>query len=115
MSSWWNDPEGKMQQIEGLPQAYMELHDGFGFVRFLYRTIRFSFTSNEAAGEFIERLMLEMKFHLKDEGVIIWRRRPTVENTSVYMRFATSPPLPESFWNKYESKEGEGTRNWEQL
>lgn len=105
-----------INELLGLPQGYMELHDGFSFVRFTYRTVRWRFDTEKQAQDFVERLMAEIKFLLPEDGTIIWREKPSVHRNivqyMVYTRFATSPPLPEEFWKTYQVNEGIDTPEW---
>lgn len=113
-------PGKHVLEIDGVPQAYMELFDGTNLVRFRYRTIRFFFLEEGKAKEFVEYIRGKIVELLPNEGIIIWRRRPDVQEEvyrgkskfSVYMRFETSPPLPPAFWAMYGATEGSITAEW---
>lgn len=106
---------GKPAEIVGLPKAYMELSDGYGFVRFLYRSIAFKCNSRDQALGAIEHIMAEIAFHLGEDGVVIWRKPPEIEREWFRMRLATSPPLPDAFWKKYEQREGSLLPEWKDI
>jgi hypothetical protein len=124
-------------EIDGPPVAYWELTDGFRFVRLVHKSVGYQgFDSFEEAGRGIDRLRERINQAFPEEArqdnvcYIIWRTRPEIleqleevpvlsskpfgaqrrtgkKVISIYCRFTTSPPLPDSFWARYEKKEGE--------
>jgi hypothetical protein len=124
-------------EIDGPPIAYWELTDGFRFVRLVFKSVGYQgFDSFEEAGRAIDKLRERINEAFTQEVredntcYIIWRTRPEIleqmeevpvissrpfgarrptgkKVISLYCRFATSPPLPDSFWSRHEKKEGE--------
>lgn len=109
-------------ELDAPPRAYVEFHDGINFVRFIHSTIRWKFDTKKEANDFVERVLAHTKFHLPDGGIILWRTKPEIleelsdfgkrKEWKVYFRFSTSPPLPESFWELYKTKEGVEAPRW---
>lgn len=103
--------------------AYMDLCDGQVVARFRYRTIAAGgFPSYGAASDYLDGLLKDLyeSFDLDarqdNRCVVIWRTRPVIERqeeqTYIYARFATSPPIEESFWKKYEKLDGENIQDY---
>lgn len=97
----------------------MELTDGRNTVRFEYKTIYYRSSESEVQGIW-DKLKAEMQSCMDpdDDLIIIFRKRPEItrnltrEKPVFYVRFATSPPLPNSFWWKHERKEAETAKEW---
>jgi hypothetical protein len=116
------------QEITGLPMAYMELTDGTNFIKFTYRAIGAGgFPSYSSALEYLDGLRQKLyqafpkKAQEDNTCVVIWRTPPVIERINnkrvknaiyIYARFATSPPIHEEFWKKYEKLEGNSLRDY---
>lgn len=107
-----------INEIDGVPRAYMDLTDGAGnTVRFVYRTIYYRASESEIQGIW-DALKAEMETYQEDDLIIIFRKRPEIirnltrEKPLLYVRFATSPPLPEEFWKKHEREEADVAKDW---
>lgn len=108
-----------ISDIDGLPQAYMELYDGSNLVRFVYKSIRRQCVSTEDAVACMHEIMRDLEANaslLTSDITIIWRTRPHIavnkEGALTYLRFATSPPLTPAFWEKWEVKAGAEAPLW---
>jgi hypothetical protein len=109
--------------------AIAEHPDGSGQrVEIRYRTLRYAGTKQECedAYKWLMNLILSelddlQKIQVKDLGshkIIWWRHRVDYEQSKddsnrwrFYCRLATTPPLPDIFWEQWETPEGSLNRN----
>ena len=90
----FNPPDDPVVTLEKLPAQRVML-------RFTYKAIYAS--SEEKLREFIQKVKDALNREAPDDnGIIFWRRRVTKFDTGSWScRFATSPPLPESWWSQF--------------
>lgn len=128
--------ENDIYHIDGPPInafAIAEYPDGSGNrVEIVYRVIRFSGDSMEEIQSAWMKIFNIMQAELKElnssqvnnrfaREIIWWRRRPEFcagldeGKCRCYARFATTPPLPDTFWEKYGVPEYEKTPTAKEL
>lgn len=109
--------------IDGPPMsrfAIVENSDGSGQrIEVIYRVLKFvgSKESCEEARDLLLYLVVSELQNLHRSAtsrfpipIVWWRRRPQISENesdwSFYCRLATTPPLPEDFWQRWETPEG---------
>lgn len=101
-----------VSQILGPPRRYFNLSDGVKNIALEYKTIGYSCGTVTLAGRIVRELMKEIGKLIDEDGVVIWRTEPEWYGNILFMRLATSPPLPSAFWKKHQKMEGANFREW---
>ena len=108
-----------IQELIGVPMAYMEIPTEFGVIRFTYKTIRVQCKEwgrlIQFAHETLEAIKHQLASMTGGYGIIWWRHKPEIQFDNgyyhYYCRIETSPQIHESFWTEhYWTKEGEISR-----
>ena len=97
-----------VEELDGVPCAYMEIPTEQGFVRIVYRILAVQSQNRETletAGAGYLNAVREALMTHNGGGMIWWRHRPQIEAGSkggwqFYCRLETSPKLSDDFWDK---------------
>lgn len=97
--------------------GYFEVEGENGLERRTFHVVKGYALEESICVDFINRFEKALKEALPDQAEIHWRHRHEVTQEKgrrvhyhAYMRVTTHPELPETFWKKWESKEGEESK-----
>jgi hypothetical protein len=98
-------------ELDGPPMAYFDVcADAQSTVTFVYREVGgIKLKDEDSAIHWWAILRAKLNRHLPEYGFLFWRIRPEIARINegiwgVYGRLITSPPVPESFWDEFESR-----------
>lgn len=108
----------ELMEIDAPPVAYLEVNGGSSIVRITFRTVIFMGPNKESVRRQFRNFLDELEEITRPTDLstfVWWRTRPEFtrelrgrkEICVIYSRLEVTPPLPDSFWEKYEKKEGQ--------
>lgn len=111
-----------IDEINAPGRAYIEIWEDEICIRISYNIVSWSAKSLETLDtiyrDFIDDLHYELKrIAAGKQKIIWWRTRLEYDPNPLrfYCRLATTPKLPQAFWDKWEKKEGQPAREAKEL